>query len=123
MALPEKNGYAGGFGASSLHPRETKGSSLSFAFSVAQLIYALNALWCAQFVPWHSRKFSFYLITDFIKKEKTSFKEDMSVLLGLLSSGAIKPKVTSLPLASTADALALLDDKKSTGKVVVECWK
>ena len=47
----------------------------------------------------------------------------LTKLLGWCAEGKIKPHIShQLPLAQTSEALELLRDRKSTGKVVIDLW-
>eukprot|EP00282_Hemiselmis_andersenii_P004024 CAMPEP_0114113784 /NCGR_PEP_ID=MMETSP0043_2-20121206/3097_1 /TAXON_ID=464988 /ORGANISM="Hemiselmis andersenii, Strain CCMP644" /LENGTH=83 /DNA_ID=CAMNT_0001205957 /DNA_START=109 /DNA_END=360 /DNA_ORIENTATION=- len=82
----------------------------------------MTALTFSSWMPWHAKKYEFYVITEYIKANPSLFGEDMGSILALLASGHLRPKVTELPLERAGEALAMLDDRKACGKVVLKPW-
>jgi NADPH:quinone reductase-like Zn-dependent oxidoreductase len=54
-----------------------------------------------------------------VKKDPARFRTDMAALVERLSSGAITPEVTTLPLTQAAEAHRLLESRQVTGKIVL----
>ena len=75
------------------------------------------ALWDA--LP-NGRRAGFYVILGFKKKRPEAFKEDLSLLLGLLAEGKIRPVVAErLPLEEVARAHDLMENSGARGKIVL----
>lgn len=68
----------------------------------------------------NGKKADFYVILGFKKKHPEAFKEDLSLLLGLLAEGEIQPVVAErLPLEDAARAHGLMENAGVRGKIVL----
>lgn len=75
------------------------------------------ALWDA--LP-NGKKANFYVILGFKKKHPEAFREDLSLLLGLLAEGKIRPVVAErLPLEEIALAHTLMENSGTRGKILL----
>ena len=75
------------------------------------------ALWNA--LP-NGKKAGFYVILGFKKKHPEAFKEDLSLLLGLLAEEKIRPVIAErLPLESVARAHGLMENAGVRGKILL----
>lgn len=81
------------------------------------LDYLSIALW--NILP-NGRKASFYSIGDLRKKNPEWFKEDLSILFGLLKEGKIKPSIEKrMKLEDAAQAHELIEDAAVKGRIVL----
>ncbi len=60
-----------------------------------------------------------HTVESAVGKDPARFRTDVEALVGQLSSGAITPEVTTLPLAQAAEAHRLLESRQVTGKIVL----
>ncbi len=68
----------------------------------------------------NGKRVGFYFITSFKKKHPDLFKEDLSLLLGLLAEGRLEPVVAEkLPLEDVARAHELMQNARTRGKLVL----
>jgi NADPH2:quinone reductase len=54
-----------------------------------------------------------------VKREPALHADNLKALLGLFEAGKLRPQLTELGLDSFADALALINERRSTGKIVI----
>jgi len=68
------------------------------------------------------RRATFYGITLKYRKDRSSFKEDLPILMGLLAQKRIKPVIAArMPLEDAVKAQEIVEQGQVTGKIVLDC--
>jgi len=90
------------------------GSGRSRSRALASMLVAIAR---AKVTP--GPKLVLHTVERAVKKDPARFRTDIAALVGQLSSGAIRPEVTTLPLTRAAEAHRLLESRQVTGKIVL----
>jgi NADPH:quinone reductase-like Zn-dependent oxidoreductase len=80
----------------------------------------LNLIAWSKLKFWDSRDVTFYSIADRRDAKPGEFKQDLTLILDLLSQGKLKPTIQAIvPMRLARDALVFLQAGKSKGKLVL----